>query len=164
MNEWVWSICRIILTGQNQNRKKPDSVPLSPPQIPYRLANKWTRASVVRGPGLTVKAIYLQWEKWPKNAFYCVDRPRCVVLQVACYKYRLCTVWEIIQQKLAHSCSVWSWLCTPNIAYPILGLFSSISSIHHCWLRNSLSKLPKTPFWWQLDDSKKLSHNFSASN
>jgi len=34
-----------------------------PPQIPYGLAYKRTQESVVRGAGLTVRAIYIQWEK-----------------------------------------------------------------------------------------------------
>jgi len=39
MNEWVWSIGRIMSTGKNQTlREKPGPVPLCPPQIPHRLA------------------------------------------------------------------------------------------------------------------------------
>jgi len=68
MNEWVWSIFRIILTGKNQNiQRETWPSALHPPQIPYGLAYKGTQVSVVRGPGLTVRAIYLRWEKWPKN-------------------------------------------------------------------------------------------------
>ena len=62
-------------------RENPGPVPLCTPQIPYRLDYKWTWVSVVRGTGLTVEAIYLQWEKGPKNAFYCKE-PQCIVLHV----------------------------------------------------------------------------------
>jgi len=58
------SIGRIILTGKIKTlREKPGPVPLCPPQIPYGLAYKGTWESVVKGPGLTVTAIYLRWEK-----------------------------------------------------------------------------------------------------
>ena len=60
MIEWVWSIGRIILTVKNQNTQRK------------------TWASVVRGPRLTVTAIYLRWEKCPKYALYCTDQPQCV--------------------------------------------------------------------------------------
>jgi len=36
---------------------------IHPPQIPYGLAYKGTQVSVVRGPGLRVRAICLRWEK-----------------------------------------------------------------------------------------------------
>ena len=104
----VWSIGRIILTGKNQNTQggKPGPVPLCPPQIPYRPAHKWTWASVVKGPGLTVRAIYLRWEKWPKNAFYCTDQSQCVVLHVACIANTGCVLFE--------------WLCNRNCHTAVL--------------------------------------------
>jgi len=117
-------------------------VPLFPQQIPYRLAYKCTRVSLVRGPGLTVGAIYLQWEKWPKNAFHSIDQSRRVVIHVVCVTNTGCVLFERLCNKLPQSCSVWSWLHMPNIAWPIFGLFSLISNIHHCWLRNSGSKQP----------------------
>jgi len=117
-------------------------VPLCPPQILYRLAYKCTRVSLVKGPGLTVRTIYLWWEKWPKNAFHSIDQSQCVVLHVACVTNTGCVLFERLCNKLPNSCSVWSWLYMPNIACPIFGLFSLISSIHHCWLRNSRSQHP----------------------
>jgi hypothetical protein len=64
MNEWVWSIGRMKLTAKIKTfRDKLGPVLLCPPQIPYGLAYKWTQEAVVRGPGLTVTAIYLRWVK-----------------------------------------------------------------------------------------------------
>jgi hypothetical protein len=52
------------LMGKNQNiQRKLGPVPLCAPQIPYGLAYKLTQEAVVRGPGLTVTAIYLWWVK-----------------------------------------------------------------------------------------------------
>jgi len=43
MNEWVWGIGGIILTGKHQNtHRKTWPVLLCPPQIPYGLAYKST--------------------------------------------------------------------------------------------------------------------------
>jgi len=75
-------------------REKPGPVSLCPPQIPHGLVCKWTWASGVRGPGLTVRAIYLWRGKWPKNAFYCVDQSQCVVLHVVCVTNTGCVLFE----------------------------------------------------------------------
>jgi len=41
MNEWMWSIVRVIMTGKiNTLREKPGPVPLCPPKITYGLAYK----------------------------------------------------------------------------------------------------------------------------
>ena len=162
MNKWVWSIGRIILIGKNQNtHRKPGPLPLCPPQIPYGLDYKWTRASVVRGPGLTVRAIYLRWEKWPTNAFYCIDQSRCVVLHVVCVPNKGCVLFERLCNTNWQTAllSEVGYVC--QISHPIFGLFSLLSSIHHCWLRNSLkqSVLMATG-----DDSKTPSCTFSALN
>jgi len=139
MNEWVWSTGGKIRTGKNQttHRKIWSSA------TPSTTNPIWTGLQVI--PGVCVERSRTNSHSHlPKNAFYCTDHSRCAVLHVACYKYRLCTVWEAMWQKLPHSCSVCSWLCTPNIAYPKLGLFPLISSTHHCGLRNSPSKLLNT--------------------
>jgi len=102
MNEWMWSIVRVIMTGKiNTLREKPGPVPLCPPKITYGLAYKWTWASVLWGPGLTVRAIYLLWEKWPKNAFYCTDQSRCVV-HVACVTNTGCVLFEQLYNRNCH--------------------------------------------------------------
>jgi len=106
MNEWVWSIGRVILTGKNQNtqRKTWPSATLSttnPIQTGLQVY-KWTRASVLSGPGLTGRAIYLQWGKWPKNAFYCTDQSRCVVLHVACITNTGCILSERLCNRNCH--------------------------------------------------------------
>ena len=104
MNEWVWSIVRIILTGKIKTlREKPGPVPFCPTQIPYGLAYKWTQMSVATGPGLTVRAIYWRWEKWPKNAFYCTDPSRCVVLHVVCVTNTGCVLSERLCNRNCHT-------------------------------------------------------------
>jgi len=146
MNEWVWSIVIKIRTRKiNTLREKPGPVPPCPPKIPYGLAYKWPQASVVRGPGITVTAIYLQWEKWSKNAFYCIDKSGRAVLHVVCVTNTGCVLFERLCNRNCHTAVLSaSRQRMPNIVYPIYGLISWISSISHCWLRNSLSKLPKT--------------------
>jgi len=146
MNEWVWSIDRIILTGKNQNT----------PRKPWPSATLSTtnpiRTGLHANPGVcgersrTNSHSHLPTLGKVTYDYFLLYRsvPMCCIIWSMCYIYRLCTVWEVIQQKLPHSCSVWSWPCLPNIAYPIFGRFSLISSIHHYWLRNSLTKLPKT--------------------
>jgi len=64
-SEWVCSTGRIILTGKNQNtqRKTWPSATLSTTN-PTRTDLQVNPESVVRGPGVTVRAIYQQWEKW----------------------------------------------------------------------------------------------------
>jgi len=59
-------------------------VALCPPQIPLEPVHKLTWVSVVTGPGLTVRVIYLRWEKLLKNAFCCIGQSRCVLLPAAC--------------------------------------------------------------------------------
>jgi len=58
MDEWVWNIAVMVLTGENQNtlRKKPVPVPLCTPQIPHGLAWIWTWTCVVTGQQLTAWA------------------------------------------------------------------------------------------------------------
>jgi len=148
MNEWVWSIVRKILTGKiNTLTEKPGPVPLST-KNPIRTGpqvNPSICGSVVRGPWLTVRAIYLLWEKWCKNAFHCIDQSGHVVLRVACVTNTGCVLFERLCNRNCHTAVLSaSRQRMPNIAYPIFGLFSLISSMHNCWLRNSLSKLPKT--------------------
>jgi len=121
MIEWVWSIGGLIMTGKIKTvREKPGPMPLCLPQIPYGLAYKWTWASVVKGPGLIVTAIYLRWENWPKNAFYCTDQSQCVVLHVACIANTGCVLFE--------------WLCNRNCHTAVLsevGYICQISHIQH---------------------------------
>ena len=142
MNEWVWSIGRKILTGKNQTLPaKPGPVPLCPPQIPYRLAYKWTWASVVRGPGLTNRAIYLLWEKWPKNAFSCIDRSRCVALHVACFTNTGSVLFERLCNR--NCTQLFSLKLATYAKYCISNIWTSFFNIKYpsCWLRNSLSHL-----------------------
>jgi len=66
--------------------------------VPHKSHSNWPTSEpkhLVRDPGLTVTAIYLRWEKWPKNAFHGTDQSRCTTCSV-CYKYRLRTVWEVM--------------------------------------------------------------------
>jgi len=142
----MWSIGRIMLTGKNQNtrRKTWPSATLSTTN-PIR-TGLHMNLGVCGERSRTVRAIYFQWEKWPKNAFYCIDQSWCVTLHVACVTNTGCVLFERLHNSNCHTAVVWSWLHMPNITYPIFGQFSLISSIHHCWLRNSLSKLPKTAF------------------
>ena len=87
MNEWVWGIGGIILTGKHQNthRKTWPSATLSTtnPIWTGLQVYKWTQASVVSGLVLTVRAMYLQWGKWPKNAFCCIYQSWCVIEMTA---------------------------------------------------------------------------------
>jgi len=86
-----------MLTGKNQNtQRKPGPVPLCPPQIPYRLAHKWTRTSVVRGPGLTEPSIYGGRSYLRMLSTVYISVPMCCTTCSVCYKSRLCTVWEVM--------------------------------------------------------------------
>ena len=98
-------------------REKPGPMSLCP-SISFGLAYKWSRVCVVRGPGLTVRAIYLRWEKWPKNAFYCADRSQCVVLYVACVTNTGCVLIERLCNSNSHTAiladvGLHSYLLTP---------------------------------------------------
>ena len=67
MNEWAWSIGRIILTGKNQNTNRntwPSATlsTINPKQTGLQL-NPGVCGTAVRRPGLTVRAIYRWWEK-----------------------------------------------------------------------------------------------------
>jgi hypothetical protein len=95
--EWYWQ--GKIKTLQ----EKPGPVPPCPPQIPYGVASVLTLASVVRGPGLAVRATYIKLEKWRENAFYCIHQSQCVVLRGACVTYTGCVLFEMLCNRNCHT-------------------------------------------------------------
>jgi len=93
----VWSSGRIILTGKKQiTQRKPGPVPFCLPKKPIRTSPQ-VNPGICGERSSTNRAIYLRGQKWPKNAFYCIDQSRCCFTTYSmCHKYRLCTVWEVM--------------------------------------------------------------------
>ena len=141
---------------KSKHWEKPGPVPLCPPQIPYRLVYKWTQASVVTAPGLTVRAIYLRWEERRKNAFHCIDQSWCVVLHVACVTNTGYVLTERLCNRNCHTAvpSEIRYVCH------ISNIWTIIFNIKY----SSLLTKEQPVLMAARDNSKKPSRNFSASN
>lgn len=74
INEWIWNIGRMTLTGEDRNTLP---VPLCLPQIPHRLTWEWTGAYVLRG-----------WQQtaWARYGSYCIRQTNIIwVYEVTAY-------------------------------------------------------------------------------
>jgi len=99
---WVCSTGRINTEREKSKHSEKNLAQCH--SVHHKSHTDWpTSVCVLRGPGLTVRAIYLQWEKWPKNAFYCTDQFRCAVLHVACVTNAGCVLFERLCNRNCHT-------------------------------------------------------------
>jgi len=103
MTECVWSIGRIILIGENKKTQKnltqchsvhhksyTDWPTSEPERLWWKIQDWQSEPSTYIG-------------KWPKNAFYCTDQSRCVVLHVACVTNTGCVLFERLGNRSCHT-------------------------------------------------------------
>ena len=144
----MWSIGRIILTRKNQNsQRKPGPVPLATTN-PIQTGSQGN-LGICGERSRTNSAIYLWCEEWPKNAFYCIDQSRCVVLHVACVTNTGCVLFERSRNRNCHT----AVLSEVGYIYNIWNIFFNIK--YPSLLRNSL-------FWWQLQMIARNLHVISV--